>query len=238
MRDKLGEFRGVARELIDHSGDRPNEHAGIPGESALAEELFGEFKAGFFAEAFDFVGRIGAVEIGDVGGRATLDVTVGRAWPAGLNANGDQAVGMFSGGDRVAEDGLEGGVILNQLIGWQDHHHGVWIAGGDEADAEGDCRSGVAFGGFGEDVLFGQHGGCGPHGIQLFFVGEDEDIFEWHQAVEAADGLFEEGAVAKEVEKLFGQGVSAEWPEAGSGATGEDEGVGVLWDWHDGGHCE
>lgn len=76
FRDEMSELGGLAGEFADDSGDGPNEHAGIPGKSALGEELFREVGAGFFAEAFDLVGFIDAVEPGDIGAFAAFDVAV------------------------------------------------------------------------------------------------------------------------------------------------------------------
>ena len=44
----------MAVEGGEDGGDGPDEHAGVPAEVALLEELFGEFGVGFFAEAGDF----------------------------------------------------------------------------------------------------------------------------------------------------------------------------------------
>ena len=52
--DEFAEERGVAVEGGEDGGDGPDEHAGVPAEVALLEELFGEFGVGFFAEAGDF----------------------------------------------------------------------------------------------------------------------------------------------------------------------------------------
>lgn len=54
--DEVGELGALAGEFAGDGGDGPDEHAGIPREAALGEELFGEVGAGFFAEAFDLVG--------------------------------------------------------------------------------------------------------------------------------------------------------------------------------------
>ena len=70
------------------------------------------------------------------------------------------------------------------------------------------------------------------HGVHLQGVGEDEDVFQRNEAVEAADRLLEQGAVAEEVEQLLGAGVAAQRPEAGAGAAGENQGVGVFGDGH------
>jgi hypothetical protein len=94
-------------------------------------------------------------------------------------------------------------------------------------------RRGVALGRFGENVLRREHRSHLADRIDLLGVGQDQDVLGRNQAVEAGDGLLEQGGVAEEVEQLFRPGIAAEGPEAGAGAAGEDQGVGGRW----GGHC-
>lgn len=196
--------------------------------------MFGEFGVGFFAEAFDLEGWVLGAGIGDGGAGAAFDVAVGGAWPGGADADGDEAVGVFGEGEGVCHDGLVGGGVLDELVGGEDHHDGVGVAGGNESDAEGNGGCGIAFGGLGEDIFGGEFFGDGADGIELEGVGEDEDVFRGDEAFEAVDGLFEECSGAEEVEELFGFVVATEGPEAGAGSTGENEGVGVLGSWHGG----
>ncbi|MFM2243457.1 MAG: hypothetical protein RLZ97_2313, partial [Verrucomicrobiota bacterium] len=228
--DEAGEFGGVFGEFADDGGEGPDEHAGVPAEAALGEELFGEVGAGFFAEAFHFGGGVFAVEAGDGGAGAALDVAVGGAGPGGFDADGDEAVRTAGGGEGVVHDRVVGGGVLDELVGGQDHHGGIRIAGGDEADAEGDGGGGIAFGGLGENVSGGQHGGDLADGIDLFVVGEDEDVFEGDEAFEAFDRLLEERIGAEEVEELLRFRIAAEGPEAGAGTAGENECVGGVHD--------
>ena len=155
----------------------------------MAEELLGEFRVGFFAEAFDFVGRVCEVETGEGGFFTSLDIAVGGAGPGGLDADGEEGVGAGGGGEGISEDGLESGLVLNELIGGEDGHGGLGVTGGDEADAEGDGGGGVTFGRLGEDVLGGELGGDFADFFFLEGVGEDEDVFERDEAIEAVDGL-------------------------------------------------
>lgn len=140
-----------------------------------------------------------AVEAGNRGTGAALDVAVGRAGPSWLDADGDEAIGLLRGGDGIAHDRVVSGGILNELIGWQHQHGGIGIAGGDQSDAERDRRGGVAFGGFGENVFGGEHGGHFTDGGFLLGVGEDEDVFPWDETIEALDGLFEKCVGSEEV---------------------------------------
>ena len=224
--DEGGELRLVADELADDILQGPDEHAGVPAEAALGEELLGEVGAGLLPEAGDFGGHLLALQAGDGGSGAAFDIAVGRAGPGGLDSDGDQAVGFFGGGQRVLHDGLEGGHVGDELIGGEHDHEGVGIPRGDESDTEGDGGRGVALGGLRENVLGRQHAGDLADRGFLLGIGQDQDVLPRDQAVEPADGLLQQGLLAEELEKLLGPGIPAEGPEAGAGAAGEDEGVG------------
>ncbi len=214
--NEVGELGALAGEFTGDSGDGPNEHAGIPGEAALGEKLLGEVGAGLFAEAFDLVGEIFAIYSVDGGAFAAFDVAVGGAGPGGFDADGDESIAMGCDGNGIAHHGLVGRCVGDQLIGGEDHHDSLGIAGGDDADAEGYGWCGVALGGLGNDVFGGEHGGELAYGGDLFFVGKDEDVLDRNEAVESIDGLGEEGAAVEEIEKLFRFMIAAERPEAGA----------------------
>ena len=214
--NKVGKLWALPSEFTGDGGDGPNKHASIPGEAALGEELLGEVGAGLFAEAFDFEREIFAIYSVDGGAFAAFDVAVGGAGPGGFDADGDESIAMGGDGDGIAHDGLVGRCVGDQLIGGEDHHDSLGIAGGDDADAEGYGWCGVALGGLGNDVFGGEHGGELAYGGDLFFVGKDEDVLERNEAVESIDGLGEEGAAVEEIEKLFRFMIAAERPEAGA----------------------
>jgi len=121
------------------------------------------------------------------------------------------------------------------VVGGQHHHDGVRIAGGDQADAECDGGSGVAFGGFREDIAGREHGGVFADGIHLQRIGENQDVLQWDQTIKAADGLLEEGAGTKQIEELFGTGIAAQRPETRAGPTGKNQGIGFVGMGHCGG---
>ena len=123
----------------------------------MAKVFFGEFRIGFFAEGGDLHGHVSGVET-ESGGWSALDVSIRRARPCRLDPDSDEGVGLGGDGEAVAEDGLEGIGVLNELVRGQDGHGGVGITCGDESDAESDGGSGIAFGGFGENVFGGEFG--------------------------------------------------------------------------------
>ncbi len=157
--NEVGELGALAGEFTGDGGDGPNEHAGIPGEAALGEKLLGEVGAGLFTEAFDLVGEIFAIYSVDGGAFAAFDVAVGGAGPGGFDANGDKAIAVGGDGDGIAHDGLVGSGVGDELIGREDHHDSLGIAGGDDADAESYGGCGISLGGLGNDVFGGEHGG-------------------------------------------------------------------------------
>ncbi len=207
-------MRTLAGEFAGDGGDGPDKHASIPREAALGEELLGEVGARFFAETFDLVGEIFAIDSGDGGALAAFDVAVGGAGPSRLDADGDEAIALGGDGDGITHDGLVSGGVGDELIGGENHHDSLGIAGGDDTDAEGDGGCGIAFGWFRDDVLGGEHGGELANGGDLFFVGENEDILDRNETVESIDGLSEKGAAVEQVEQLFRFVIAAEGPEA------------------------
>lgn len=135
---------------------------------------------------------------------------------------------MLGHTESVLHHCLIGTLVLDELVCGQDHHDGVGIAGRDEADSEGNSGSGIPLRWLCKDVIRGQHRGILADCFSLQLIGQDEDVFQRDKALEALDGLLEKGAGAEEIEQLFRPRISAEWPEAGAGAAGEDEGVSII----------
>ena len=192
--DEVGEFWGVLGEFGHGGFDRPDEHAGIPGEASLVEEFLCLFRVGFFAEANDLVWGVGDGCGASISRTAALDVAEGRASPGGFDADGEEGVGGIGDGEGIAHDLLVGCGVLDELIGGEDHHRCLGIACGDESDAECDGGGGVAFGGFGKDVFGRKFGGDFADFFDLQLVCEDEDVFRRDKAVETRDGLVQQGA--------------------------------------------
>src|SRR5690606_36106852 len=128
---EAGEFRAVEARLHEDGGNRPDEDAGIPREVPALEVLFGEVGVGFFAEfdTLEYRGDIGA-RAGDDGAAAAFDVAVARAGPGGFDAARDEGARVTGDLNGCGQAFLEGGAVLNQLVGRNDDHGGVGIAGG------------------------------------------------------------------------------------------------------------
>ena len=84
---------------------------------------------------------------------------------------------------RAAETAAKGGLVLDQLVGGKHHHHRAGVARRHPANAQRNRRRGVPLGGLGENIFRGNGlAQNGPHGLLLFAVGQNEDIFPRHQA--------------------------------------------------------
>jgi len=188
--DEAGELWGVLLKFGGDGLERPDKHAGVPSEVALAEELLGEFGIWFFAEAGDFEGLVGGLEV-ELCGLAALDISVGWTGPSGLDSDGDEGICLGGDAEAISEDGLERVAVLNELIRGEHSHGGIWVTSGDEADAEGNSGGGVALCGLGEDVSGRKHVGDFADFFFLKGVGEDEDVLAWDEALETGDGLVE-----------------------------------------------
>ena len=188
--DEAGEGWLAACQFGEDGGHAPDKHSGIPNEAPGAQKFLGEFWIRFFAKPDDLVSGQTAGQAGEAGLGAAFDVAISWAGPGGFDADSDEG-GLGLGGVKGSgEYGLEAGDVVDQVVGGEDGHDGLWIAGGHPADAEGGGGGGVAFFWFGEDVFGGVRGQGGAHLGFLFSVGEDEDIFARDEAVEAGDCLF------------------------------------------------
>lgn len=222
---EVAELGSVLLKLAEDRGHRPDKHAGVPNEVASGQEFFSEFGVGLFAKAGNFEGWVFDLAIGEGRLFTAFDIAVAGAGPGGFDAHGHEGVRLGGDFHRIAHHLLVGSRIADELVSRENHHGGLRIASGDEADTEGHCRSGVAFGGLGEDILRRQHGGDFARLLLLDRIGEDEDVFVGNEPFESRDGLFEQSAIAEEIEQLLGLAIARERPEAGAGAAGQDKGI-------------
>ena len=95
---------------------------------------------------------MGKLEAFEVGGVPSLDITVGRAGPAGFDADGDKPLGFGGNFEGVTHDGMKGFRIPDQLVGRENHHGGFRVPRRNQADSKGDSRSGVPSGWLCEDI--------------------------------------------------------------------------------------
>lgn len=222
--DEVCQHGAVAAELAEDGGDGPDEHACVPKEIALADEVLGQIRVGLFTEAGDFPdGEV--IQAADAGAATALDIAVAGAGPGGGDAHGDEAAAVFGGEGGIGEHALKLGMILNEVIRREHDHGGGGIAGDDPADGESDGRSGVALFGLGDDVFRWEILDQSTHGGLLLLVGQDEDVFLGHESVQTVDGELEQGLFAKELEELLGLGVATDGPEALAATAGQDEGI-------------
>jgi len=184
--------------------------------------LLGELGIRFLAEFDHIEDGLAAGVVLEVDRGALLDVAEAGAGPGGLNANGNQFAGLLGGGDGGTEGALEGGAVLDEVIGGEDDHGGAVIPEGDPAGAEGDGGGGIALGGLRDDVFGRKACGEGADGGFLVLIGEDEDVIALDEAIEAVNGLLQKGGGGEEGEELFGTVPAGKGPEAFAGAAGEN----------------
>jgi hypothetical protein len=111
------------------------------------------------------------------------------------------------------------------MISRENDHRGCMIASHDPTSAERDCGSGVAFGGFSDDVFFWETPKQFANGAFLFGVRQDQSAVDWNKAFKARQGFFEQSLFGNEPQQLFRARASTQRPKAFTAAAGEDKRV-------------
>ena len=97
------------------------------------------------------------------------------------------------------------------------------IASGDPTGAERNCRGGVAFGRFGQNISLRKSGQQFTDGRFLFDICQDENAFVRDQALESRHGFLEQRSVGNETKQLFRPGPATQRPETFAASAGEDQ---------------
>ena len=127
-------------ELRQNSRHRPNKDACIPAKIPFVNKRFCQVDIRFFPEAHH-ARKTGFAR----NGLAHFNVTepwMGRCWS---NANRDQRAFSLRGFDRISENFLKRGGLLDHVIGWQNNHGGGVIARCYPSDTECDGSGSIAF---------------------------------------------------------------------------------------------
>src|SRR6266850_1703744 len=120
-------------------------------------------------------------------GLANLDVAIARGRFGGFDANGDDGLAAAGQIKSVGKDLLKFFLLGDDVVGGQNGHDACGRAGSDNSRAEGNGGAGVASDGFGDNVLFGQFGYLLAYLWRLHLIGDDEDVFDWHEWQDAVD---------------------------------------------------
>ncbi len=120
---------------------------------------------------------------------AALDVTEAGVAVGGDDAEGDEGIGLLADDVEGGADGfLESGDRLDDVVGGDDGHHGVFVFGEEDTGGEADGVGGVAADGLAEEIVLGQLGEIFEHAIAMGGGGADVDALGREEAAEALVG--------------------------------------------------
>ena len=103
----------MAAEGLDYDAHLPDEDAGVPEELAALYECLRQLQIGLLGEALDAADDV-VVRL--------LDISVSRIWTAGLDADGHQGVVAVGKFEALAYDGMEIGLVEDEVVGRRDDH--------------------------------------------------------------------------------------------------------------------
>ena len=220
----------VDTEGVDDGGNAPHKNAGVPKIARLFQVTLRGGEIGLFAEAVDGIdialARGGIAEVG-------LDVAIAGGGTIGMDAEGDNGVGLGCELNTLTDALREGGGVAHIVVGGRNNECGSRITLLDTPGGIADAGGRAAHAGLEQDVVARHVGELLGHDRSVAFGGDHPDIFGRDNAAEAVDGELQHGAPATEnVEKLLGAGFAAHGPETTADAAGHDDEVDV------GGHGE
>src|SRR5205814_4047373 len=154
-----------------------------------------------------------------------LDVTKARTSPRWLDADGYKLPRLYRLIRVQGQGFLKGHAIRNDMIGRKHDHRGPVIAGRHPTSAQRDCRSGISFGRFCNDIFLWerseQFANCGF----LFGVDQNQNAFTRNEAIKPCHGFFEKSFLSDESKQLLRPGVATHWPKPLAATAGENEHV-------------
>lgn len=210
-------FGEMVGDLLQDGRGLPDEHAGVPVITAVAEKGFCGGEVRLFGKALH------GVHVTALGGTG-LDVAEASVRPRWGNAEGDQ-LAVLRRHHSLAQGGLKQCRLLDDVVRWQNEHDGIVAVARQPGGSQGDGRRGIAAFRF-KQGLVGAEGMVGlALGVVLF--GDDEDMLARDQRMQAADGGFEQGVAAINGEELLWQLLAGERPQAGAAAAGENYGLDI-----------
>ena len=219
-----GDVRQVFRQRLVDGVHVPDEDTGVPEELAALVEDLGEVVVRLFGESLD----LGELAVHRV---AALDIAVARLGAAWLDAEGNERL-VFLDERQAFLHILEESILAeNQMVAGGDNHVGLRVASLDVIRGVGDARSGIAAGGFEEDLRLVQLGQLLADKCRIAFIGNHEDIAERHYLSEAVKSHLQKGpSRAEEIQELLWQVFATEWPETAADSTGHDNAIIVCHD--------
>ena len=209
------------REGFEPGAGAHHEEAAVPKVFAAIEIALGGGGVGLFDEGSDGLAAVGALG-------AEADVAVAGLGAVGDDAEGDDGAVQRSRNARV-DGGLEAGEVTDHVVRRHHQQHGVGFRHGERRQGQG--RRGIAADGFEHDVA-----AAAAHRAQL--LGGDEAVFlvahddrrlgDRQTPLEAGKppgrGL-QHRLVAHQGQQLLRVLFAGKRPQAGAGATGENDGL-------------
>ena len=213
-------FGQMAAEGLDYAAHLPDEDAGVPEELAALYECLRQLQIGFLGEALDAADDV-VVRL--------LDISVSRIGTAGLDSDGHQGVVAVGKLEALAYDGMEIGLVEDEVVGRRDDHLRLGVDLAQRVGRIGYAGCRVAPDGLAQHLPRLQLGYMLQYEVAVAAVGDDKKILDRHDGGETLEGrAYERLSRAENVKELLGLDLSAHGPEAGPYASGHDYAVGVA----------
>ncbi len=213
------DFGRVPPKLVEEIAGLPDEDAGVP-EAPLGHHLGGADAIRFLDEAVR-----GEYVRGDRS--PAVDIPVSRVRPSRDDADGDEAPVFASDIGGMHQRRTEPVLLRDRPVGVHAEHHGAAV--GPPLDLDGGPRQrggGPGRHGFREQIgardIERRDRRCDRGHERL--VGQHERALAGHEWLQTPQGIVQERLLSRERQELLGTFRSADGPEAGTDATGEDHG--------------
>ncbi len=196
---QCGGARQVPAQLIEQHVGAPEEHAGIPIEIAGLQIAFGLRELGLFVEAANLQGFHASRRA--IAGE--FHVAVAGFRPARLNSDHHQVPGR-GGLEGCLDDAAVLRNLADHVVGREDAHDGVGVAGVEDLRRQPDGRRGVALHGLGQNLISGDLGKLLNNDVAQVVVGQHPQALGSDQRRQAVHRGLNQAALANHVEHLFG----------------------------------
>ena len=210
----------IYAEGVHDGADAPDEDAGIPEITAVADVFHGFLLTGLLFEgihAEDFL--IARAARGKVG----LDVAVAGLWACRFHAKRHDGIGLAGELHALLHHAAELLIVHHDMVAGCDHHIGLRVILLDAPTDVGDTGGRATTARLEQDVLNGNLGQLLVNDGRILLVGHHPHILGIADAFKTVERqLKERSAYAQHVDKLLRLLGSAHRPEAASNATGHD----------------
>src|SRR5262249_12548042 len=162
----------------------------VPSEITPAQKRLRQIRIWFFAEALDMMNCFVIRALAQTHRLTVLDVTKSGTRPCWFDTDSNKLACLLgcvrSKGQRFPKRFL----ICNDVIGWENTHGGCMIAHCHPAGPERDCRRGIAFGWFSQNVLVWKIPKQFSNCAFLFYVCQNQTAFGRDEPLETRQRFF------------------------------------------------